>query len=96
MDDSTAAARSAQGRRPPDYPQQASTPPAAANRSDAGEGNIKETIESPPRMLIEVAPRETPQELDRLITQAARKNLLDVDKTEAALARHPAAPGSES
>src|SRR5437667_12083042 len=46
MDDSTAAARSTQPRRPPDYPQPATTSAPAVKSSDAGEGNIKETIES--------------------------------------------------
>src|SRR5438552_19006960 len=46
MDDSTAAARSTQPRRPPDYPAAASTGAPAVKSSDAGEGNIKETIES--------------------------------------------------
>src|SRR5437588_5521024 len=46
MDDSTAAARSMQPRRPPDYPQPATTSAPAVKSSDAGEGNIKETIES--------------------------------------------------
>src|SRR5437667_984273 len=46
MDDSTAAARSTQPRRPPDYPQPATTSAPAVKSSDAGEGNIKETVES--------------------------------------------------
>src|SRR5437667_10645876 len=46
MDDSTAAARSTQPRRPPDYPQPATTSAPAVKSADAGEGNIKETIES--------------------------------------------------
>src|SRR5438876_2817977 len=46
MDDSTAAARSAQGRRPPDYPQPAAISTPAARSADSSEGNIKDTIES--------------------------------------------------
>ena len=46
-----------------------------------------------PRMLIELAPRETPEELDRLITEAARRRLLNVDAMEAALERHARWPG---
>ena len=48
---------------------------------------------SVPRMLIELAPRETFAELDRLITEAARKELLKPDAIEAALGRHPRRPG---
>lgn len=48
---------------------------------------------SVPRMLIELAPRETLAELDRLITEAARKQLLKPDAIEAALIRHPRWPG---
>lgn len=46
-----------------------------------------------PRVLIELAPRETPAELDRLITQAARRRLLDPQEMEAALQRHARRPG---
>ena len=45
------------------------------------------------RMLIEVAPRETPDELDRLITAAARKRLLDPQRVQQTLRRHAGAPG---
>jgi len=48
---------------------------------------------SVPRMLVELAPRETPTELDRLITEAARKRLLDPDAIESALARYARWPG---
>jgi hypothetical protein len=48
---------------------------------------------SVPRMLIELAPRETLGELDRLITEAARKQLLRPDAVEAALHRHARRPG---
>jgi hypothetical protein len=47
-----------------------------------------------PRMLVELAPRETPRELERLVTLAVRKRLLRPDARdgretiEAALARH--------
>jgi hypothetical protein len=48
---------------------------------------------SVPRLLIESAPRETPAELDRLITQSVRKRLLDPDAMERALQRHRRRPG---
>jgi hypothetical protein len=48
---------------------------------------------SVPRLLIELAPRETPTELHRLITQAVRKRVLNLDAIEAALARHTRRPG---
>jgi hypothetical protein len=44
-------------------------------------------------MLIELAARERPQELERLITQAIRKNVLDLGQMEAALRRHARRPG---
>jgi very-short-patch-repair endonuclease len=50
-------------------------------------------------MLVELAPRETPVELQRLVTEAVRKRLLRLDTNdgrqalEAALARHPRWPG---
>jgi hypothetical protein len=48
---------------------------------------------SVPRMLIELAPREDDRELERLITQAVRKRLLDPDAVERALQRHQRRPG---
>lgn len=48
---------------------------------------------SVPRLLMESAQTETPAELDRLITQAVRKGLLDPDATERALQRHARRPG---
>ena len=48
---------------------------------------------SVPRMLIELASRETPSELDRLITEAAHKRRLNLDAIEDALARHARRPG---
>lgn len=50
-------------------------------------------VSSVARLLIELAPRETEAELDRLITQAARKGVLNMDRVEEALARHARAPG---
>jgi hypothetical protein len=56
-------------------------------------------VSSLPRMLVELAPRETPAELARLITMAVRKNLLPLhraaarERLEAALARHERSPG---
>jgi very-short-patch-repair endonuclease len=46
-----------------------------------------------PRTLIELAPRETPAELDRLIAEAARKRLLDPVAIQAAIGRHARRPG---
>jgi hypothetical protein len=45
-------------------------------------------VSSVPQMLIEVAPHETRRELDRLITQSVRKQILDLDQMQRALARH--------
>ena len=46
-----------------------------------------------PRTLIELAPRETPAELDRLIAEAARKRLLDPVAIQAAIGPHARRPG---
>ena len=51
------------------------------------------TFSSAARMLVEVAPCETSDELNRLITAAARKRLLDPQQVEQTLARHAGAPG---
>ncbi len=48
---------------------------------------------SVPRLLIELAARETKAELDRLITEAARRTRLDPEAMEAALDRHARRPG---
>lgn len=48
---------------------------------------------SVPRMLVELASRETPEELDRLITEAAHRHKLNLDAIEDALARHARRPG---
>ena len=48
---------------------------------------------SVPRLLIELAPREAPDELDRLITEAVHKHLLNLDAIEDALTRHARRPG---
>lgn len=45
------------------------------------------------RMLVELAARETPDELNRLITAAARKRLLDPQRVEQVLTHHAQAPG---
>lgn len=50
-------------------------------------------ISSLPQMLIELSPAATPAELDRLITNAARRGLLDLAAIEAALERHARRPG---
>jgi hypothetical protein len=51
------------------------------------------SVSSVPRMLIELAPREHPHELKRLITQAIRKDILDLQRMEDALGRHARRPG---
>jgi very-short-patch-repair endonuclease len=48
---------------------------------------------SVPRTLIELASRETPDELTRLVTEAVRRRLLDLTAMEAALGRHARRPG---
>jgi hypothetical protein len=48
---------------------------------------------SVPRLLIELAPRETPTELRRLLTEAVHRRLLNLDAIEEALARHARRPG---
>jgi hypothetical protein len=48
---------------------------------------------SVPRMFVEMAKTETDAELDRLITLAVRKRLLDPDAMEAVLERHQRRPG---
>jgi hypothetical protein len=45
-------------------------------------------------MLIELAAREPRAELDRLITEAARRRSLDLHRIEQTLARHPRHPGT--
>jgi len=49
------------------------------------------TYSSATRMLVELASRETPDELIRLITAAARKRLLDPQRVEQTLRRHAGA-----
>jgi hypothetical protein len=51
------------------------------------------TFSSAPRMLVELAPHETREELDRLITEAARKRLLDPQRVGVALERHAGRTG---
>jgi hypothetical protein len=46
-----------------------------------------------PRLLMELAARETRTELDRLIAEVARRRSLDLDRIEQTLARHPRHPG---
>lgn len=50
-------------------------------------------VSSVPRMLLELAADESPQELDRLITQAVRKRIFDLEAMEATLQRHARCPG---
>jgi hypothetical protein len=57
-------------------------------------------VSSVPRMLVELAPREKPAELARLVTMAVQKSLLPLhradarERLEAALTRHERYPGS--
>jgi Transcriptional regulator, AbiEi antitoxin len=46
-----------------------------------------------PRLLITLAPRETPTELMRLITEAVRRKALNIASMEEAFTRHERAPG---
>jgi very-short-patch-repair endonuclease len=48
---------------------------------------------SVPRVLVELASRETPGELDRLITEAVHKRVLNLEAIEDALERHARRPG---
>ncbi len=50
-------------------------------------------VSSVSRLLIELAPREKPSELDRLITQAVRKRVIDFEAIELGLTRHARRPG---
>jgi hypothetical protein len=50
-------------------------------------------VSSVPRLLVELAPSESARELDRLITLAVRKRILDLDKMQMALARYARRPG---
>jgi very-short-patch-repair endonuclease len=50
-------------------------------------------IASVPRVMVELAPRETPPEQLRLITEAVRKGSLSFAAMEEALARHAHSPG---
>lgn len=50
-------------------------------------------VSSVPRLLIELASRESPRELDRLITLAIRKRILNLDKMQEALASQGQRPG---
>jgi very-short-patch-repair endonuclease len=50
-------------------------------------------VSSVPGLLIELAPRESAGELDRLITLSVRKRILNLEKMQAALARQGRRPG---
>jgi hypothetical protein len=47
------------------------------------------------RFLLELAAREEPTELDRLITEAARRRMLHLDRLMRTLTRHPHHPGTK-
>ena len=51
------------------------------------------TVASVPRLLVDLAPRESPEEQLRLITEAVRKGCLNFASMEEALTRHARAPG---
>jgi hypothetical protein len=76
-------------KRPPLRIHRVGEPPAA------DEVRLRDglSVSSPMRLLVELAPRETREELRRLITEAARKRLLDPQRVERTLARHAGAPG---
>jgi hypothetical protein len=71
-------------RRPPLRVHRVSEPPPA--EEIATRDGLR--VSSAPRMLAELAARETPDELNRLITAAARKRLLDPKRVERVLASH--------
>ncbi len=50
-------------------------------------------VSSMARMLVELAPRESPSELSRLITEAARRGLLHPDRMQPLLVRYARRPG---
>ncbi|HEX8976443.1 MAG TPA: DUF559 domain-containing protein [Solirubrobacteraceae bacterium] len=50
-------------------------------------------VSSVARLLVELSARESLRELDRLVTEAVRKGILDFPDIEAALARHAGRPG---
>jgi hypothetical protein len=50
-------------------------------------------VSSVARLLMELAPRETKAELERLIAETARRRSLDLHRIEETLARHPRHPG---
>jgi len=50
-------------------------------------------VSSVARLLVELASRETEQELERLLVAANRSNLLQIDRLQAALERHRRRPG---
>jgi hypothetical protein len=54
------------------------------------------SFSSVPRLLIELAPRETRAELDRLIAEAARRRMLDLERIEEMLGRHSGRPGTNA
>jgi hypothetical protein len=47
-------------------------------------------------LLVELAPMESLKELERLITEAVRKRILDLSAMEAALTRHARRPGIDT
>jgi hypothetical protein len=53
-------------------------------------------VSSVARLLIELAPRETRAELDRLIAEAARRRMLDLERIETMLGRHSGRPGTHA
>ena len=66
---------------------------------DEVRSHVELRVSSVPRMLVELAVRETPAELGRLVTMAVQKRLLPLDRRdglatlEAVLARHERRPG---
>lgn len=66
-----------------------------ALESAAGEvvTSNRHRVSSVPRLLVELSRTENLSELDRLITEAVRKGVLDFGDMEAALARHARRPG---
>lgn len=81
--------RSGKGRRPPLIVHRTAKIPDPADISIRNGLRVS----SVPRLLIELAPRERSSEMQRLITQAVRKRILDFDAFELAVQRHAGRPG---
>ena len=82
---------------PPPHPEHRRPPASIAPPARPTRFELRDTDglrhSSYARVLIELAPRETAAELDRLITEGARRRLLDLDQIDTALKRRNHIPG---